>query len=167
MALSSTGSTAESAPSRGALEIRGGVPLSGGVDVDGSKNAALPLLAAAACLPGKVEIGNVPSCGDVETLLGLLRELGWEVAISERMRQVSVGALQARQSQPALQDAASIRASYYLVPAMVGGYGQADLPWPGGCSVGDRGMDLHFGVYAAFGDHVETASSDYTVTAAT
>ncbi|MGH3826893.1 MAG: hypothetical protein ACRDQX_06940, partial [Pseudonocardiaceae bacterium] len=56
-----------------ALKIRGGTPLAGTTMVDGSKNAALPLLAAAACMPQQVTLWGVPACADVEAMLSMLR----------------------------------------------------------------------------------------------
>jgi UDP-N-acetylglucosamine 1-carboxyvinyltransferase len=148
------------------LEIRGGSPLTGTVAVDGSKNAALPMLAAAACVPGRVQLANVPDCTDVKTMLDLLRELGWELLADKQRHRVTFADFAARSVLPTVAQAATIRASYYLVPSILGQYGMARLPWPGGCSVGERGMDLHFTVYETFGDHVQTAAAGYTVHAA-
>jgi UDP-N-acetylglucosamine 1-carboxyvinyltransferase len=127
----------------GIVSVRGGVPLSGTVWVDGSKNAALPLLAAAAALPvSAVELAGIPACADVSTMTGLLRAAGWPVSSQRDDRgRVCVGGLMARGRYPDLAAAAAIRASYYLVAPLIAGYGRATLPWPGGCRVGDRGMD--------------------------
>jgi UDP-N-acetylglucosamine 1-carboxyvinyltransferase len=149
-----------------ALEIRGGTPLAGATVVDGSKNAALPLLAAAACLQQQVELRGVAACADVEAMLSLLRRLGWAVSLRQDLSQVTVGAVHLPGWQPDLANAAAIRASYYLVAPLITAYGGARLPWPGGCSVGDRGMELHFAVYEAFGDHVGSGTGGYTVRAA-
>ncbi|MGH3721218.1 MAG: hypothetical protein ACRDRI_20670 [Pseudonocardiaceae bacterium] len=148
-----------------ALEIRGGTPLAGATVVDGSKNAALPLLAAAACLEQQVELWGVPACTDVEAMLRLLRRLGWTVFLHWDLSQVTVSTVHPRSLQPDLAEAAAIRASYYLVAPLIAAYGRARLPWPGGCSVGDRGMELHFAVYEAFGDHVDSGTRGYIVRA--
>ena len=114
------------------VAVRPGSPLTGSVTVDGSKNAALPLLAAAAALNRPVQLANVPANTDVETMLTLLQQTGWHTA-----RPVSdpdtVMILPSDTSQPgsAAETAARIRASYYLVPALLGAYGRARLPWPG------------------------------------
>ncbi len=148
------------------LEIQGGTPLAGATVVDGSKNAALPLLAAAACLQQQVELWGVPACADVEAMLRLLRRLGWVVSLRQGLSQVTVGAVHPRGRQPELAEAAAIRASYYLVAPLIIAYGAARLPWPGGCRVGVRGMELHFAVYEAFGDHVDAGTGGYIVRAA-
>ncbi|MEQ4720939.1 hypothetical protein [Nonomuraea sp. B19D2] len=158
MASSSTVSAAES------IAIRPGEPLVGAVRVDGSKNAALPLLAAAAAVGRLVQIGNVPRCQDVKTMLGLLQECGYGIARSvTNPDEVTIQPISTAGQLPELPEAARIRASYYLVPALLASCGQARLPWPGGCPVGERGMDLHFRVYEAFGDNVLLDSAGYQV----
>ncbi|MER5492201.1 UDP-N-acetylglucosamine 1-carboxyvinyltransferase [Streptomyces sp. NPDC002490] len=148
------------------VAIRPGAPLTGSVTVDGSKNAALPMLAAAAALRRPVRISNVPTSTDVETMLTLLQQGGWHAA-----RPVSgphtVVILPSDQSQPDLapEVAARIRASYYLVPALLSACGRARLPWPGGCAIGARGMEQHFKVYERFGDRTTIDDRGYLVEA--
>ncbi|BAJ29077.1 MULTISPECIES: UDP-N-acetylglucosamine 1-carboxyvinyltransferase [Kitasatospora] len=149
-----------------AVTVRPGRPLSGTVRVDGSKNAALPLLAAAATIRRPVRMGNVPDSADVQLLLALLQRSGRQLARPSAVpRSVALLPLESHPAVPELPDAGRIRASYYLVPALLAACGQARLPWPGGCRIGDRGMDEHFKVYAAFGDKVETDQAGYRVTA--
>lgn len=158
MATSSAVSAAD------AIAIRPGEPLVGAARVDGSKNAALPLLAAAAAVGGLVQLGNVPQCQDVRTMLGLLQLSGYGIARSvTNPEEVVIQPISASGQLPELPDAAKIRASYYLVPALLASCGQAHLPWPGGCPVGERGMDLHFRVYEAFGDNVALDSTGYQI----
>ncbi|MFE9427645.1 UDP-N-acetylglucosamine 1-carboxyvinyltransferase [Kitasatospora sp. NPDC006697] len=150
-----------------AITVRPGQPLSGTVQVDGSKNAALPLLAAAAATRLPVHLDNVPRSADVQVMLTLLQECGFRLARPVTNPTGVVILPQAdRIVPPDLLAAAQIRASYYLVPVLLGTCGQAKLPWPGGCSIGDRGMDLHFKVYAAFGDRILVDDTGYRVIAA-
>lgn len=144
------------------LTVRGGIQLRGTVAVDGSKNACLPLLAAAATLGGGVQLVGVPDSADVAAMIRLLDQAGWPVWTEQGT--VSVGA---PLGGPVgwLAEAAAIRASYYLVPALLAVHGEARLPWPGGCAVGDRGMHLHFAVYEAFGDRAEVDTGGYRVRA--
>ncbi|NJP91619.1 UDP-N-acetylglucosamine 1-carboxyvinyltransferase [Nonomuraea sp. FMUSA5-5] len=147
-----------------AIAIRSGEPLIGTVRVDGSKNAALPLIAAAAAVGRLAHLGNVPQCQDVRTMLDLLRLCGYSVARSQSNPEEVVIMPISRTEPPAdLTDAGGIRASYYLVPALLAACGRARLPWPGGCPVGERGMDLHFRVYEKFGDQVLLDSLGYQV----
>ncbi|MDI2127158.1 UDP-N-acetylglucosamine 1-carboxyvinyltransferase [Yinghuangia seranimata] len=150
-----------------AIAVRPGRPLSGSVSVDGSKNAALPLLAAAAAVRRPVQVDRVPAIGDVEHLLSMLAVGGFQITRPVDRAQAIVVRPGARPDagHPSFAQAAAIRASYYLVPALLASFGQARLPWPGGCAIGDRGMDLHFDVYSAFGDAVAIDEYGYQVTA--
>ncbi|MGW2370312.1 UDP-N-acetylglucosamine 1-carboxyvinyltransferase [Streptomyces sp. NPDC001667] len=149
-----------------ALTVRPGGPLSGVVTVDGSKNACLPLLAAAAATGRHVKLSNVPASADVRMMLALLQQIGFRLSypVGEPGSLIlwpgTVG-----QSAPDLAAAAGIRASYYLVPALLAAHGSARLPWPGGCRIGERGMDEHFRVYETFGDTVQADDHHYLVTA--
>ncbi|MEV6328499.1 UDP-N-acetylglucosamine 1-carboxyvinyltransferase [Streptomyces sp. NPDC051909] len=149
------------------IAIRPGRPLTGAVAVDGSKNAALPLVAAAAALLRPVRLDSVPASSDVQTLLDLLRQAGWNTAhpVGDS-HTVLVLPGEAAPAPDGLGEAASsIRASYYLVPALMALCGRARLPWPGGCRIGDRGMEQHFKVYEAFGDRVRVDDRGYVVEA--
>ena len=143
------------------ITVHGGAPLHGTVAVEGSKNASLPLLAAAACIPPPIAITGLPGSSDVLTMLSLLKSAGAELSLTPEA--ALVGAI----TEPVgdLAAAAEIRASYYLIPAMLAAHGRARLPWPGGCSIGARGMELHFAVYEAFGDLVTQDEDGYEVTA--
>jgi UDP-N-acetylglucosamine 1-carboxyvinyltransferase len=152
---------------RHAVAVRPSRPLGGVVRVDGSKNAALPLLAAAAAARRTVHLDNVPASADVQAMLGLLQRCGCNLghSVSDHGSVVVMPGT-APIPLPDLADAARIRASYYLVPALLAACGQARLPWPGGCAIGERGMDQHFRVYEAFGDTVTLDESGYHVRAA-
>ncbi|MFJ8093120.1 UDP-N-acetylglucosamine 1-carboxyvinyltransferase [Streptomyces griseofuscus] len=149
------------------VAVRPGPPLTGTITVDGSKNAALPLLAAAGALGRPVRLGNIPANTDVQIMLELLQQSGWHVAqpVDEPMTALLLPTA-SRHTHPELTQAAHIRASYYLVPALLARHGTARLPWPGGCRIGARGMDLHFKVYEAFGDRSAQDDSGYRIEAA-
>ncbi|MGC9501814.1 UDP-N-acetylglucosamine 1-carboxyvinyltransferase [Streptomyces sp. WG7] len=149
-----------------ALTVRPGRPLVGTVRVDGSKNAALPLLAAAASLRRGVHLSGVPASADVQTMLALLQRCGYRIAHPVSEPGAVIVLPHGGPVEVELADAARIRASYYLVSPLLAACGQAVLPWPGGCQIGDRGMDLHFTVYEAFGDTVLLDDNGYRVRAA-
>jgi UDP-N-acetylglucosamine 1-carboxyvinyltransferase len=160
--------TRTSAVAAEVIAVRPGPPLSGAVTVDGSKNAALPLLAAAAAFGRPVRLGNIPANTDVQIMQALLQQAGWHVAESAGEPTTAVVLPTAsRRTHPELAQAAHIRASYYLVPALLARHGEARLPWPGGCRIGVRGMELHFKVYEAFGDRSAVDDSGYRVEAVT
>ncbi|MGR3935282.1 UDP-N-acetylglucosamine 1-carboxyvinyltransferase [Streptomyces sp. BRA346] len=149
-----------------AVVVRPSRPLCGAVRVDGSKNAALPLLAAAASLRRSVHLSAVPASTDVQLMLGLLQRSGYRVAHPvDAPRAVVIDPQAGGIAAGYLGDAARIRASYYLVTPLLAAYGRAELPWPGGCQIGQRGMDLHFTVYRLFGDTVTLGEGGYRVRA--
>ncbi|MFQ6141697.1 UDP-N-acetylglucosamine 1-carboxyvinyltransferase [Streptomyces seoulensis] len=150
------------------IAVHPGSPLAGTVSVDGSKNAALPLLATAAALGRPVRLSNVPDSTDVQIMLALLQQADWHVAqpVGEPTTYVILPTETSR-GLPDLAQASHIRASYYLVPALLARHGQVRLPWPGGCRIGTRGMELHFKVYEAFGDRSQQDHSSYSVEAVT
>ncbi|MGW7673082.1 UDP-N-acetylglucosamine 1-carboxyvinyltransferase [Streptomyces sp. NPDC054775] len=155
-----------SATGMDAVTVRPGRPLGGAVRVDGSKNAALPLLAAAASLRRSVQLAGAPASADVQLMLGLLQRCGYDVTRPLTEPHTVVVHPRNGAAEPGeLADAARIRASYYLVAPLLAARGQAELPWPGGCQIGERGMDLHFRVYEVFGDTVTVDDGGYRVRA--
>ena len=151
----------------GVIAIRPGPPLAGTVTVDGSKNAALPLLAAAAALRRPVQLANVPANADVQAMLTLLQYAGHRIArpVGEPNTVLVLPSDGARIAPELFEAAARIRASYYLVPALLAAHGRASLPWPGGCRIGERGMEQHFRVYETFGDRFAVDDHGYDVEA--
>ena len=124
-----------------ALQIIGGRPLAGTLRVQGSKNAALPILAAAAALPGRFTLENCPDIRDVTVLRQLLADLGVEThRDGTRLLADSTGAVPGT-PDPAL--ARQLRASVLLLGALLARWGRAEIPLPGGCLLGARPLDLH------------------------
>lgn len=145
--------------------VHAGPPLSGRTRVGGSKNAALPLLAAAACLDRPVTVHDVPTSADVATLVNLLHQCG-ATTVGATTGAVTIDRPDRALARRAHDQAGTIRASYYLVAPLLATLGRADLPWPGGCRIGARGMEWHFEVYKKFGDRVTESAHGYTVTRA-
>lgn len=149
------------------IAIRPGPPLTGAVTVDGSKNAALPLLAAAAALRRPVQLSNVPASADVHAMLTLLQQAGHRLArvVGDPTTVLVLGGSVGHIAPELFETASRIRASYYLVPALLATHGRAVMPWPGGCQIGDRGMEQHFRIYEAFGDRYAVDDRGYSVVA--
>lgn len=123
------------------IYIRGGVPLTGQVRIQGSKNAALPILAASILAKGEHEIKNCPKIADVYYMLELLRTQGVRTIWQGRnlyidARNLIPGPLQEKKE-------GSMRSSIFLLGAMLGRFGEVDLEYPGGCIIGDRPVDWH------------------------
>ncbi|MEU9119117.1 UDP-N-acetylglucosamine 1-carboxyvinyltransferase [Streptomyces sp. NPDC048506] len=146
--------------------VRPGRPLSGVIRVDGSKAATLILLAAAASTRRPVKLDNVPADDDTLAMLTLIKSCGYHIARPVTSPDTVVMLpTPGRSSAPDLAGASQFRSSYYLVPVLLASRGQAALSWPPGDGIGDRRMELHFGVYKAFGDTVETDEYGYRVRA--
>ena len=134
--------------------IRGGNPLAGEVEISGAKNAALGILAAAIMTDDTVLIENLPDVRDINVLLEAMESIGVRVeritrhAVmmnSENIGEVSVDYDYIKR----------IRASYYLIGALLGKYKKAEVPLPGGCNIGSRPIDLHIKGFRALGAKVD------------
>jgi UDP-N-acetylglucosamine 1-carboxyvinyltransferase len=123
--------------------VQGGRPLKGIVRPAGNKNAALPILAATLLADGPVELDNIPRIRDVETMLGLLLDLGataeWTGTNAVR---VDTRGVKPKALDPAL--CAKIRASILLAGPLLARFGSVTLPPPGGDVIGRRRVDTHF-----------------------
>ncbi len=130
--------------------IKGGNPLVGEVNVGGAKNAALGILAAAIMTDDTVTVENVPDVRDVNVLLEAIEEVG---AVVERVNKHTVR-INARSigSYTVNNDYIKrIRASYYLLGALLGKYRRASVALPGGCNIGSRPIDQHLKGFRALG----------------
>lgn len=134
--------------------IKGGNPLAGEVEIAGAKNAALAILAAAIMTDETVVIENMPDVRDTNVLLEAIQEIG---AIVERLDKSTV-----RVNGSTITDVSvdyefikKIRASYYLLGALLGKYKHAEVPLPGGCNIGSRPIDQHLKGFRALGASVE------------
>ena len=125
--------------------------LRGRVQISGSKNAALPILAACLLTEEICEIRNVPPLSDVRNMLELLRELGAKADFDEEKEIVSVQAKEIFQKDMELESAGKMRASFLAAGALLGRCGQAKLPLPGGCQIGSRPIDLHLKGFQVMG----------------
>ncbi len=134
--------------------IRGGKPLYGEVEISGAKNAAVAILPAALLVDGTCRIENIPQISDVTLILTMLRELGASVRVVNRST-VEINCSHIHNAQVPDALARKIRASYYLVGALLGRYGKADVALPGGCDFGGRPIDQHIKGLVAMGAKVD------------
>src|SRR3989442_10354918 len=125
------------------FRVSGGRPLKGTIRPAGTKNAALPIVAAPLLAEGPCRIDNVPHIRDVETLLAPLANLGAAVAwTAPNSVEVNPAAAEPRELDPKLS--ARIRASILLAGPMLARFGRVNLPPPGGDVIGRRRVDTHF-----------------------
>lgn len=121
--------------------IQGGWPLRGTVAVSGSKNAALPLLAATLCTKGDCILRNVPRLRDIDTMLQIMRFLGATTHVDGTTITVNTDNVQ---SQPIPHDLVSkLRGSIVLLGPLLARFGQVEMSYPGGCVLGKRPVDAH------------------------
>ena len=134
--------------------IEGGHPLHGTIEISGAKNAAVAIIPAALLVDGVCRIENVPQISDVTLILQILRELGAAVRTINRTT-VEIDCSHIRNRQVPYELARKIRASYYLVGALLGRFGWAEVPLPGGCNLGGRPIDQHIKGFVAMGAEVD------------
>ena len=137
--------------------IQGGNPLHGTIQISGAKNAAVAIIPAALLVDGVCRIENVPQISDVTLILQILRELGADVRVINRTT-VEVDCSHIRNRQVPYELARKIRASYYLVGALLSRFGWAEVPLPGGCDLGGRPIDQHIKGFVAMGAEVDVRS---------
>ena len=130
--------------------IKGGNPLVGEVEIGGAKNAALGILAAAIMTDETVQIDNLPDVQDINVLLEAISMIGAKVERISRSSARINGANIGRVSVD-YEYIKKIRASYYLLGALLGKYKRAEVPLPGGCNIGSRPIDLHLKGFKALG----------------
>jgi len=135
-------------------QIRGGNRLHGEIEISGAKNAAVAIIPAALMVDGVCRIENIPQISDVTLILQILQELGAEVKTVNRTT-VDIDCSRIRNRQVSMERGSKIRASYYLVGALLGRFGWAEVPMPGGCDLGGRPIDQHIKGFAAMGAQVE------------
>ncbi|MCR4903616.1 MAG: UDP-N-acetylglucosamine 1-carboxyvinyltransferase [Butyrivibrio sp.] len=133
--------------------IKGGIPLVGEVEIGGAKNAALPILAASIMTDDTVYIDNMPDESDTNAMLQAIASIG---AIVERTgrHSVKINASQVRDITIDNDYIKKIRASYYLIGALLGKYKSARVVLPGGCNIGLRPIDQHIKGFSALGAKV-------------
>ena len=140
-------------------EVIGGKPLSGTVTISGAKNAVVAILPAALLVEGPCRIENVPDISDVRILLSILEGMGARIAKPEP-GVVIIDCSSITNTVPDPELVKKMRASYYLMGALLGRYGRAHVALPGGCNFASRPIDQHIKGFAALGADVEE-TDDY------
>ncbi|MCI8827579.1 MAG: UDP-N-acetylglucosamine 1-carboxyvinyltransferase [Ruminiclostridium sp.] len=134
--------------------IQGGKPLHGEVEISGAKNAAVAILPAALLVDGVCRIENVPNISDVTMILDIMEELGAKIRRVNRTT-VDVDCSKVYKQKVPHDLARQIRASYYLIGALLGRFGRAEVPPPGGCDLGVRPIDQHLKGFCAMGAEIQ------------
>lgn len=144
------------------LKVKGGKTLSGTIEIGGAKNSAVALVPAA-LLSDKVKITNVPDISDIKSLEIILDYLGAKYSINGEEMIVEANGMQSRPIT--LEHSKMLRASSYFMGAMLGKFKHAEMYFPGGCSIGERPIDLHLAGFEKLGATVTFEDDKYIIDA--
>jgi UDP-N-acetylglucosamine 1-carboxyvinyltransferase len=134
--------------------IQGGIPLSGEIEASGAKNAALPLLAAAILVDGRVTFQRIPHLHDISTMMTLLAWQGAEVAYDDQ-HCLHVDTRNASRAEAPYDLVKTMRASSLVLGPLLARFGEAMVSLPGGCAIGARPIDMHLKGLEAMGAVIE------------
>jgi UDP-N-acetylglucosamine 1-carboxyvinyltransferase len=138
------------------LRVSGGHQLSGSVETHGAKNAALPIMAAALLAKSPVTLHRIPHITDVSVMWQLLESLGARLR-SERPGTITIDASDIAKYTAPYTLVRKLAASFDLVGPLLGRFGRAEVPLPGGCVLGTRATDMHEQAFRALGAEVSNA----------
>ena len=139
--------------------IKGGNPLNGTVSISGAKNAAVAILPATLLVSGKCRIENVPYISDIQAMSNILHEIGAKITCPEK-HVLEIDCSDVHCTEPNADLVRKMRASYYLMGALLGRFGKAHVALPGGCNFASRPIDQHLKGFRALGADVDEAD-DY------
>ncbi len=138
------------------LRVVGGARLEGSVEVQGAKNAALPIMAAALLARGKVTLHRVPRITDVSVMWSLLEALGARLSLHDR-NTITIDAANVNKARAPYTLVRKLAASFDLCGPLLGRFGRAEVPLPGGCVLGTRATDMHEAAFRALDAEVSVA----------
>ena len=144
------------------LLITGGIPLTGETYVSGGKNTSVAVIPAALLSDEPCTIENLPDIEDVRVLTDILRLLGAQVDYQPAARRMIVDPRTLSSCKVSYRQSQRMRASYYLLGALLGRCGEAEVGYPGGCSIGARPVDQHLKAFRAMGAEVEERGAKIT-----
>ena len=132
------------------LLIKGGARLNGEIRISGSKNSALPILAASLLADEPVTIRNLPHLHDITTMITLLRCMGVDAIIDERLG-IEIDATTIQDLTAPYELVKTMRASILVLGPLLAHFGEANVSFPGGCAIGSRPVDIHLKGFEALG----------------
>src|SRR5262245_50362539 len=142
------------------IRVRGGVSLQGAIQISGSKNASLPLMAAAMLTDQPLVLHNVPRLADISTMIALLQQHGVEVSAApgenghRHGKTLTLNAAKITSTTAPYDIVRKMRASVLVLGPLVARCGQARVSLPGGCAIGTRPVDLHIAGLQALGAEI-------------
>lgn len=142
------------------LLINGGTPLKGEVTISGAKNAVIAIIPATLLVEGKCVIENVPSINDVTVIMGILSQLGADVRLLNKTT-IEIDCTNVNSCRATYDMMQKMRASYYLMGALLGRFNHAIVSRPGGCNFGSRPVDQHLKGFRLMGVEVNEYNDCY------
>lgn len=136
------------------LLIKGGNALSGEIRISGAKNSALPIIAATLLADAPVKLTNLPHLHDITTMISLIRRMGVEVMLGDKMM-VEIDATTIQSYCAPYDLVRTMRASILVLGPLLAHFGEAEVSLPGGCAIGSRPVDLHIRGLEAMGAKIE------------
>ncbi len=133
------------------LEVFGAKKLSGTINISGSKNAALPILAATILSTKKITLRNLPNVKDIETIIQLLKSIGSNIKYSKNKNMVSIHNKYKLKTFASYNLLKTMRGAFLVLGSMLARYGKAKVSTPGGCSIGVRPIDIHLKALSKLG----------------
>ena len=145
------------------IRIEGGCKLSGEIRVEGAKNSAVALIPAAILCGDKVILKNVPNISDIEVLSDILNLLG--VKVTRGRNSIEIDSSNMVNQNISCEYSSKLRASYYFMGALLGKYKHVNMCFPGGCSIGERPINLHLKGFEKLGATIEEDDGNFTISA--
>ena len=143
--------------------MNGGKKLTGEISVKGAKNSALKILAATTLISGKSKIDNIPQINDIKKLLEIIEDLGAQIEkTSDNSLAISTDTINKTEIDNEL--GSSLRASIILAGPMLARFGKISIPYPGGCLIGKRPIDMFINGLQSFGATFEEKNGKYYFT---
>ncbi len=139
--------------------VHGGHPITGEMKIQGSKNAALPILAASILIHGITVIKHCPKITDVFCMIEILKQLGCQISWEENSTLI-IDSSSIEKVRLSLEEAGKMRSSITLLGALLGRKREAFIPYPGGCSIGKRPIDIHLTVLKELGIEIEQTEKE-------
>lgn len=133
--------------------VEGGKKLEGEIDIAGSKNAALPIIAASILNSEKVEITNCPHIHDVEMMFSILEKLGCNVSINNS--KIVIDASNVNNVEIPAELMHEMRSSVIIAGALIGRFGKCKFTYPGGCEIGARPINMHLEAFKQLGVNIQ------------
>lgn len=140
-----------------AIIVNGGKPLSGTARIQGSKNASLPILTGSVLIPGKTVLHNCPRISDVFLTIEILKNYGCKILWEEDT--LTIDSTHLCRSALADTNASLMRSSISFLGALLGRMKEVELPYPGGCVIGERPIDLHVSALEKMGAYIVSGKS--------